>query len=79
MLANEGADTVNRGVCSAEAIDIAMLNGVNYPKGPMLWASEIGVGNVVTVLTHLRDYYGEERYRVSPLLQRKATSGTSLL
>ncbi len=79
MLANEGADTVNRGVCSAEAVDIAMLNGVNYPKGPMLWASEIGVGNVVTVLTHLRDYYGEERYRVSPLLQRKATSGTSLL
>ena len=49
-----------------------------YPKGPMQWASELGIEYVVTVLTNLRDYYGEERYRVSPLLQRKAFSGESL-
>lgn len=78
MLANEGADTVNRGVCSAGAVDIAMLNGLNYPKGPIQWASELGVEYVVTVLANLRDYYGEERYRVSPFLQRKAFSGKSL-
>lgn len=78
MLANEGADTVNRGVCTAKAVDVAMLNGLNYPKGPLQWASELGLEYIVSVLGHLRDYYGEDRYRVSPLLQRKAFSGGSL-
>jgi 3-hydroxybutyryl-CoA dehydrogenase len=71
MLANEAADAVNQGVCSAAAVDIAMQKGVNYPRGPLAWTDAIGVAQVVTVLSNLASGYGEDRYRVSPLLRRK--------
>ncbi len=71
MLANEAADAVNQGVCSARAVDIAMQKGVNYPRGPLAWADSIGLQQVVTVLANLAATYGEDRYRVSPLLRRK--------
>jgi 3-hydroxybutyryl-CoA dehydrogenase len=71
MLANEAADAVNQGVCSARAVDIAMQKGVNYPRGPLAWADSIGLDHVVKVLANLGATYGEDRYRVSPLLRRK--------
>jgi 3-hydroxybutyryl-CoA dehydrogenase len=71
MLANEAADAVNQGVCSAQAVDIAMQKGVNYPRGPLAWTDAVGVAQVVTVLSNLAASYGEDRYRVSPLLRRK--------
>jgi 3-hydroxybutyryl-CoA dehydrogenase len=77
MLANEAADAVNQGVCSAEAADVAMQKGVNYPRGPLAWADAIGIGQIVTVLTNLAASYGEDRYRVSPLLRRKHASGAT--
>jgi len=76
MLANEAADTVNQGVCSAEAVDIAMQKGVNYPRGPLAWADAVGLAHVVAVLSNLAATYGEDRYRVSPLLRRKLANGT---
>jgi 3-hydroxybutyryl-CoA dehydrogenase len=71
MLANEAADAVNQGVCSAQAVDIAMQKGVNYPRGPLAWTDAVGVAQIVTVLSNLAAGYGEDRYRVSPLLRRK--------
>lgn len=75
MLANEGADAVNQGVCNAEAVDIAMQNGVNYPRGPLAWADTIGLSYVLKVLDNLARAYGEDRYRASPLLRRKVFGG----
>ncbi|MBQ5946351.1 3-hydroxyacyl-CoA dehydrogenase PaaH [Massilia sp. ST3] len=71
MLANEAADAVNQGVCSARAVDTAMQKGVNYPRGPLAWADAVGLPQVVTALANLAAVYGEDRYRVSPLLRRK--------
>jgi 3-hydroxybutyryl-CoA dehydrogenase len=50
MLANEAADAVNQGVCSAAAADIAMQKGVNYPRGPLAWADAVGIEHIVRVL-----------------------------
>jgi 3-hydroxybutyryl-CoA dehydrogenase len=69
MLANEAADAVNQGVCDAAAVDTAMRLGVNYPCGPLAWADAIGLAKVSTVLSHLAQTYGEDRYRTSPLIQ----------
>ncbi|MEW6762205.1 MAG: 3-hydroxyacyl-CoA dehydrogenase PaaH [Pseudomonadota bacterium] len=77
MLANEAADAVNQGVCSAQAVDIAMQKGVNYPRGPLAWADGIGLQQLVTVLSNLAASYGEDRYRVSPLLRRKLAANPS--
>jgi 3-hydroxybutyryl-CoA dehydrogenase len=53
---------------------MAMQKGVNYPRGrwpgPMPSASTRG-----RVLRHLGATYGEDRYRVSPLIQRLQASG----
>jgi 3-hydroxybutyryl-CoA dehydrogenase len=75
MLANEAADAVNQGVCTAPAVDIAMQKGVNYPRGPLAWADTVGISHIVTVLSNLAASYGEDRYRVAPLLRRKLASG----
>jgi 3-hydroxybutyryl-CoA dehydrogenase len=72
MLANEAADAVLQGVCSARDGDLAMQAGVNYPRGPLAWADALGTAFVHRTLTHLQQSYGEERYRPSFLLRRKA-------
>ncbi|MGC1510894.1 3-hydroxyacyl-CoA dehydrogenase family protein [Ketobacter sp.] len=72
MLANEAADAVNQGVAEADDIDTAMCKGVNYPKGPLAWANTLGVVLVFDILNNLYNSYGEDRYRPSALLRRKA-------
>jgi 3-hydroxybutyryl-CoA dehydrogenase len=74
MLANEAADAVNQGVCDVVSVDIAMQKGMNYPRGPLAWADDIGPAYVLTVLDHLAQVYGEDRYRASPLLRRIVAS-----
>ena len=71
MLINEAYDALFMQVASREDIDTAMKFGVNYPKGLLEWADEIGVDNVLTMLTDLFEEYGEDRYRPNPLLKRK--------
>jgi 3-hydroxybutyryl-CoA dehydrogenase len=48
-----------------------MQKGVNYPRGPLAWADAIGIDRVQEVLRNLGAIYGEDRYRVSPLIQQK--------
>jgi 3-hydroxybutyryl-CoA dehydrogenase len=75
MLANEAADVLTQGIASAADIDTAMRLGTNYPLGPLAWADRLSPGFVAQVLDNLRNHYGEERYRVSPGLQRRRWSG----
>jgi 3-hydroxybutyryl-CoA dehydrogenase len=75
MLANEGAEAVSLGVCTADAVDIAMMKGVSYPMGPLAWAEAIGLARVLDVLDNLARSYGEDRYRASTLLRRKVQGG----
>lgn len=71
MLINEAADTLYLRIASAQDIDLAMTKGVNYPKGLLKWADELGIGNIVTQLDSLRNFYEEDRYRISPLIRQK--------
>ena len=50
MLANEALDALQKGVASAEDIDIAMRLGVNYPHGPLAWGDSLGWGRVLRLL-----------------------------
>ncbi|MCW3075397.1 MAG: paaH [Bacteroidetes bacterium] len=70
MLINEAADTLYLKVASRDDIDMAMTKGVNYPKGLLKWCDEMGVDNVVKELTSLKDFYEEDRYRISPILKQ---------
>ena len=70
MLINEAADALFLGVASRQDIDLAMTKGVNYPKGLLAWADEIGIATVVQRMDELYQEYLEDRYRCSPLLRR---------
>ena len=70
MLINEAADALFLNIATRDDIDLAMTKGVNYPKGLLAWADEIGIKNVLKQLEDLQQEYGEERYRPSPLLKR---------
>jgi 3-hydroxybutyryl-CoA dehydrogenase len=72
MLINEAADALYLGIAGRDDIELAMTRGVNYPKGLLKWADEIGVGRVYDTLCRLRDDYREDRYRPSILLRRMA-------
>ena len=70
MLINEATDALFLNIATKEDIDLAMTKGVNYPKGLLAWADEIGIQNILNQLESLQLEYGEERYRPSPLLKR---------
>jgi 3-hydroxybutyryl-CoA dehydrogenase len=69
MLINEAADTLYYQIAAKEDIDLAMTKGVNYPKGLLKWADEIGHKNVLNTLTELYGLYLEDRYRPSVRLK----------
>jgi len=74
MLANEAADAVTQGIGSAADVDLAMQKGVNYPRGPLAWADALGLAFVRDTLVNLAAHYGEDRYRLSPLIARRCAS-----
>lgn len=69
MLINEAIDSVYLGLATKEDIDLAMVKGVNYPKGLLAWADSLGLTNILDLLTNLYKDYNEERYRPSILLK----------
>ena len=71
MLINEAADAVFMNVATVEDVDKAMTLGVNYPKGLLKWADEIGLTDVLDDISDLQVKYREDRYRPNPLLKRK--------
>ncbi len=77
MLINEAADSLYLGLASKQDIDIAMTKGVNYPKGLLQWADELGVSDIYEKLEELYQEYGEDRYRPSVLLKRMAKNGNN--
>ena len=72
QIVNEAHFAVDQGVASAEDCDTAMRLGFNWPRGPFGWGSAIGLGRCAAILDALHRSLGEERYRVSPLLRRRA-------
>jgi 3-hydroxybutyryl-CoA dehydrogenase len=72
MLINEAADALFYRIASARDIDLAMTKGVNYPKGLLAWSDQLGPRWAYERLVQLKEEYGEERYRQSPLLRHIA-------
>jgi 3-hydroxybutyryl-CoA dehydrogenase len=72
---NEAAFALAEGVGSAKDVDTGMIHGLNYPRGILAWADEIGLEHVLAVLDGLYEERREERYRAAPLLRSLVLSG----
>jgi 3-hydroxybutyryl-CoA dehydrogenase len=75
LIINEAARSLEEGVATAEEIDVAMRLGVNYPNGPLRWADQIGLDEVLAVLEGLQRETGDDRYRPAPLLRQLVVAG----
>lgn len=74
-LINEAADLTCWTPTTAADIDVAMRLGVAYPLGPLAWCDALGAAAVGQVLENLQRHYGDDRYRRSPALSRRAFTG----
>jgi 3-hydroxybutyryl-CoA dehydrogenase len=72
---NEASFALGEGIGSAQDVDAGMVHGLNYPRGVLAWADEIGLDHVVELLEALHAELGEERYRVAPALRQLVWSG----
>jgi 3-hydroxybutyryl-CoA dehydrogenase len=76
MLINEAAEALYLRIATRDDIEKAMVYGVNYPKGLLTWADEIGIAEIVRIMDTLYVEYLEDRYRCCSLLRKMANDGT---
>tara|TARA_B100001094_G_scaffold332933_1_gene407402 strand:- start:2991 stop:4145 length:1155 start_codon:yes stop_codon:yes gene_type:complete len=69
MLINDAVDAFYLGIASKEDIDLAIIKGVNYPKGLIAWGEEKTFSWVEKKMDELYENYKEDRYRCSSLVR----------
>jgi 3-hydroxybutyryl-CoA dehydrogenase len=72
MVANLGCEMAQIGIAEPKQIDLAMRLGLNYPLGPLELAEDIGLSDTMTILERIQAITGDDRYRPSLWLKRRA-------
>ncbi|HEX9791706.1 MAG TPA: 3-hydroxyacyl-CoA dehydrogenase [Kiloniellales bacterium] len=75
MIANLGCYMAEIALASPQDIDLAMKLGLNYPHGPLELAECLGVKTTCAILERLQAITGEDRYRPTLWLGRRAALG----
>jgi len=80
-LINEGARILEDGIAIRPCdIDIVYINGYGFPEvtgGPMFWADQIGLDNILTDIKAFQAQYGGDIWQPAPLLERLVEQGKS--
>ena len=77
MIANLGCEMAMIGIATAADDDTAMTLGLNYPRGPLALTDWLGVKDCHEILVQLQAITGDDRYRPSQWLRRRAMLGMS--
>lgn len=72
MVSNLGCEMAQIGLASATDIDTAMTLGLNYPVGPLAQCELYGTGRMHAIIERMQDITGDDRYRPSLWLRRRA-------
>jgi 3-hydroxybutyryl-CoA dehydrogenase len=79
MIVNIGCSVAQNGTATPADIDKAVTLGLNYPLGPLAFGDRLGPSQVFKVLTNMQRVQGDQRYRPTLWLSRRARLGVSLL
>jgi 3-hydroxybutyryl-CoA dehydrogenase len=71
-IVNLACEMAQQGIAAPEDIDVAVRLGLGYPAGPFEWGERLGARRVLEVLQGLHATFGDQRYRPSPWLVRRA-------
>ena len=78
-MVNEGAKLLSEGIVPRpHEIDVALVNGLGWPSytgGPMHWADQIGLDNVLATIEKFRAEQGDAYWTPAPLLVQYAREG----
>ncbi len=78
-LINEGARILEEGIALRPCdIDIVYINGYGFPEvtgGPMFWADQQGLDNVLADIRRFGDIYGGDAWKPAPLLEKLVAEG----
>jgi 3-hydroxybutyryl-CoA dehydrogenase len=77
QIANEAAFALEEDIASPADMDTAMRLGLNWPRGPLDLAAEVGAGPALELLSELEREHGAA-YAPSPLLRHAAEQGAGL-
>ncbi len=77
FIANLGCYMAEIDLAKPEEIDLALKLGLNYPLGPLEMAEAMGVKETHAIMARLQEITGEDRYRPSLWLRRRALLGLS--
>ena len=78
MVANLGCYMAEIGLASPQDIDTAMELGLNYPRGSIALGQQMGAQTCHQTLSSIQEITGEDRYRPTQWLRRRALLGLSL-
>lgn len=77
-IVNLACEMAQQGIAAPREIDLAVKLALGYPRGPLQWGDELGADVVLKILMGLFSTFGDQRYRPSPWLERRARLGLSL-
>ncbi|WP_233853732.1 3-hydroxyacyl-CoA dehydrogenase [Paraburkholderia sp. HD33-4] len=77
-IVNLACEMAQQGIASPADIDMAVRLGLGYPVGPFEWGDRLGARRVLSILEGLYATFGDQRYRPSPWLARRAGLGLPL-
>lgn len=72
MVGNLGCYMAEVALATPADIDLAMKLGLNYPLGPLELVEDLGAENTLEILERLQEITGEDRYRPTMWLRRRA-------
>jgi 3-hydroxybutyryl-CoA dehydrogenase len=75
MIGNLGCEMAQIELATPEDIDLAMKLGLNYPMGPLEIIDDFGVVLAHRIMSIMQEVTGDDRYRPSPWLRRRAQLG----
>ena len=69
---NLACEMAQQGITTPADLDAAVRLGLGYPAGPFEWGDRIGAKRILVILQGLYNTFGDQRYRPSPWLVRRA-------